>query len=146
MKTIKNHDYKASLIARVKSLSPDSKPLWGTLTPAAAICHLNDTFNITLEKVTTKDRSTFVTRKIIKNLLLIFGLPIPKGKVKAAKEMFTSKPTSWEHDIDNFETLLDEIVANKTFPPHPGFGPLTHSEWCKFTAIHIDHHLKQFGA
>ena len=145
MKTIQNHQYKLSLISRAKSLSPDSKPLWGTLTGAAAICHLIDTFKITLGRVTTKDRSTFKTRKVHRLLVLHFGVSIPREKIKASREMLITKPTLWEHDIETFETLLNEIITQKNTLAHYLFGPLTYNEWCKFTAIHIDHHLKQFG-
>lgn len=43
---------------------------------------------------------------------------------------------------------LEQIAAGpqeKTWPPHPLFGPLSWREWGVVTHRHVDHHLKQFG-
>ena len=45
--------------------------------------------------------------------------------------------------------LLDRFTGQPrdfAWQPHPIFGPMTDAEWMRWGYLHMDHHLRQFGA
>ena len=45
--------------------------------------------------------------------------------------------------------LLDRFTRQPhdfAWQPHPIFGPMTDAEWMRWGYLHMDHHLRQFGA
>ncbi|GAA4351206.1 hypothetical protein GCM10023185_09680 [Hymenobacter saemangeumensis] len=35
--------------------------------------------------------------------------------------------------------------ASQPLAPHPGYGPLSRTQYGRFIYLHLDHHLRQFG-
>ncbi len=88
---------------------------------------------------------------ILKHLVL-FGMPIPKGKIETVKELKQgkggTKPNIFEEDkqrlislIENFDTSINQ---NPTYK-HPAFGRMTKHQWGRLVYQHTDYHLSQFG-
>ncbi len=145
MISILNPKDKALLLQRLGALTPNNTAQWGTLTIDKMIPHLNDQMRVALGDVETKDGSNFFFRTIMKSLVLFWGMPTPKGKVKTDPAMLLSNPTTWDADIQHCLSLIEQVIEKQSTPRHPVFGVLTHKEWCILVAIHINHHLKQFG-
>lgn len=58
-------------------------------------------------------------------------------------------PAEMERDLSDLRELLDRFARQQWgtgAPVHPIFGPLTEREWMRWGYLHMDHHLRQFGA
>lgn len=96
------------------------------------------------------DKSTFLSRKVIKPLVL-YVMPIPKG-VKTSPDMDQQEngrpPQEFEGDR---QLLVDSINKLAVISPdqhcfcHPFFGKMKAKQWGVLAHKHIDHHLRQFG-
>lgn len=152
MKNILNLNDKKLIIDRVSTLTPDSKRIWGKMNTNQMICHCADQIKLAEGKIDIKFVGNFFLTKIMKNLILI-GLPAPKGKVKTYRELDQlengTKPTAFENDIkllvDAINNFDFEFPSNKNVL-HPSFGNMSKKEWARLIYVHLDHHLRQFGA
>lgn len=137
-------------IDRIASVQPDGEGKWGKLDALGMIVHLRRTLETSLGEVEVEDRSNFITRTLGKTLVL-YLLPIPKGKIKAP-DYFTPLPEKdFEEErknlidkMDLFTELLAKDPENRS--RNPVLGMLTRREWSRLHALHMDHHLRQFGA
>lgn len=145
MATILDPEHRDTLLARFRRLTPDRRPLWGTMNAPKMVCHLSDQLRVALGDLETTDQGSFLTRTLVKWLVLHTPLPTPKGKIRTAPEMLTAEPSSWAEDTRAFETLVARFVDAKEVAPHPAFGALSHRQWGALAARHVDHHLRQFG-
>lgn len=58
-------------------------------------------------------------------------------------------PGSFDEDVAALLAALDGAVTDERFfhaRPHPIFGPLSRPAWLRWGWLHVDHHLRQFGA
>jgi len=56
-------------------------------------------------------------------------------------------PVEFASDVEKLRTLFDQFSGWKgEFAPHPMFGHLSKSERMRHAYLHMDHHLRQFGA
>jgi len=133
------------LLARFCKLTPERQPLWGRLSAREMVCHLADQLAVALGDIPSKPTGNLFTKTFAKWLVLYLPIPIPKGKVQTVPEMLTTQPSDWEKDTAQFESLLSRLVNTKEVAPHPAFGRLSHRQWSRLAAGHIDHHLRQFG-
>jgi hypothetical protein len=151
-KSLLDAEARAALVERIGQIQPDAPRQWGKMNAAQCLCHLADAFRMALGTLKVADRSSFLSRTLIKTVVLS-GMPVPKGKAQTAPEIDQlidgTKPTTFEADR---KLLLDELQAflatseNYPFVPHAFFGPLSRNQWGKLLWAHIDHHLMQFGA
>ncbi len=96
------------------------------------------------------DRSTFMSRNLIKPMVLYF-LPMPK-EVKTSADMDQQqngrKPAGFDNDRARVIAEVDRLgtlpVDRECFY-HPFFGKMSAKEWAVIGHKHIDHHLRQFG-
>ena len=52
-------------------------------------------------------------------------------------------------DVATLEALLGRIRrrdGGAAWPPHPIFGRMSQRAWLRWAYLHMDHHLRQFGA
>ncbi len=148
MKDIFNSAYLAELHARIDNLSPDSKALWGKMTAAQMLSHLQAPVEIGLGD-----------KKLKQGLIgLLFGR-IAKKKLFSEKPFPRNLPTDpsfirrdtrdFETEKQKLKTLLNRFQSagpdGITKGPHPFFGKLTTTEWGTSLWKHFDHHLRQFG-
>lgn len=96
------------------------------------------------------DMSTFMSRRVIKPMMLYF-LPMPKEiKTSAAMDQQQDgrKPEGFEADLAR---VIDDVDRLGTLPLdyeclyHPFFGKMSAREWGLIGYKHTDHHLRQFG-
>jgi uncharacterized protein DUF1569 len=140
----KTDDFRL-LLARLERLGPDAKPAWGTLDAPRMLCHLGDQLRVALGEIPTVPQHTWLMRTLVKFVVVHTGFKPPPGKVKTAPEMLTSRPASWQDDLDACKQLASRVGSGAANAEHPAFGRLTPEEWAKLCWKHMDHHLRQFG-
>jgi len=136
------------IIDRIRKLSSDSLPYWGTMSVSQMLAHCQSPLNVALGRATLK-------RSI---LGILFGRLAKKSLVSDVpyKHNLPTAPSFVVKDARNFEMEKEKLIAlitefTKGGPealiktPHPFFGPLTPEEWSKSQWKHLDHHLRQFG-
>ncbi|OQA06577.1 MAG: hypothetical protein BWY67_01920 [Bacteroidetes bacterium ADurb.Bin397] len=138
-------EIKASLIARINRLHPDSKGLWGKMNVSQMMAHCQAQLRVALGD-----------EKVKQSLIgMLFG-KLAKKKVLEAKPFSKNLPTAPSFIIRNnpeFEDAKNKLIGlitrfnadALTSEPHPFFGKMTVEEWSAGTWKHLDHHLKQFG-
>jgi hypothetical protein len=56
-------------------------------------------------------------------------------------------PGDFAADVARLEALLGEIAPRDApWPRHPIFGRMSQRAWLRWAYLHMDHHLRQFGA
>jgi len=140
----KTDDLK-SLLVRLERLRPDAKPAWGTLDAPRMLCHLGDQLRVALGELPAVPQHTWLMRTLVKRIVVHTGFKPPPGKVKTAPEMLSSKPASWQADLDACKQLAARVASGAASAEHPAFGRLNPEEWGKLCWKHMDHHLRQFG-
>jgi hypothetical protein len=145
MRTLLNSEDRSALIDRLRRVRPDAKPAWGTLNAPRMLCHLADQLRVALGDLPSKPVHNFVTRTLVRFLVVHTGLKPPRGKIQTAPEMLSSKPTTWDADLSACVQLVERVGTGAARAVHPAFGPLSPEEWGLLCWKHTDHHLVQFG-
>ena len=146
-----DHDYIEDVIARLQTIHPKARPLWGEMTGREMIAHLTDALRYSMGRGSQlPDRSTWFTRNVLRRLLFWGVVRIPRNvRLPRATD---ERPVARERaDVETLQAILEEYLAlvqagEMTPPPHPLLGPLDVDGWARMHMLHIDHHLRQFGA
>lgn len=114
------------------------------------ICHLSDSFRVALGEKQVSPSCTLFKRTIYKWAALWVPLPWPHG-IKTRPEMDQQQggtlPTEFASDVANLHTLFDRFYLWKgEFVSHAMLGRLSRTERMRHAYLHMDHHLRQFGA
>ena len=146
---IDNHD-KEEIVRRIGSLSPESKPQWGSMTAGQMICHVADPIRAVLGTRETPSKVPFFLKPIVKWRLL----KKPRRRNSPTLRLFRqgskgegTRPTRFESDRSALLDLIDTLCskdADFVFH-HPAAGTLTREEAGTIVWGHLDHHLAQFG-
>ncbi|CAN5620403.1 hypothetical protein BH11BAC2_BH11BAC2_22550 [soil metagenome] len=151
MKNIFNQDDYKTITARIKSLTPVSERVWGTMNVQETIVHCTEPVREALGIRKTKDLSNWFYRSIGKYIVL-YVLPWPKGKLPTSPYYDVKKKgttiSNFEDDKDVLLKMLSNFYTTTSgfeFSPHPLLGKLNHHQWGRMTWLHLDHHLRQFG-
>jgi Protein of unknown function (DUF1569) len=143
--TLLNDRDRAQLLERLRRLRPEAKPGWGSLDAPRMLCHVADQMRVALGDLPSKPVHSFLTRTLVKFLVVNTGLKPPRGKIQTAPEMLTSQPESWDADLAACLDLAERVGRGDARAVHPAFGPLSPEEWGRLCWKHLDHHLVQFG-
>ena len=152
MKTMKQPASVQELSDRLQSVSAQSARRWGTMTPHQMMCHLNDSFLVAMGEKPAEMRITLVRRTVLKWYALHVPLQWPKGvntMPEADQKRGGTKPVDFERDRDRLvQTMTRFVAARRDFEwrAHPMFGHMSEPEWLRWGYLHVDHHLRQFGA
>jgi hypothetical protein len=152
MKTLSNGADKAEILGRLAAIGPASQRRWGRMSVDEMICHLSDALLAALGERKTTPRSNVFTRSGMKWVGLWGPMKWPHG-VRTVPECEAGKggtsPAEMENDLRIVRTLLERFAAlppTFTFPEHGLFGHMSYEEWMRWGYLHMDHHLRQFGA
>jgi len=145
MPTVLDSTQREALLQRLRRLEPSTRARWGTLTAPKMICHLADSLRVGLGDLPAKRVDTFLSRTLVKWLVVYSPVRPPPGKIQTSPEMLTTGPTTWAQDMATVEALLGRMASTPTRAVHPAFGALAHDGWGRLTWKHVDHHLRQFG-
>jgi hypothetical protein len=152
VKTLARERDKVELLGRLRALRPDSARRWGRMTVHQMVCHLIDGFLMgTGDKdVSRVDRPT--TGMVIKWFALYVPVAWPAGfptRPEIDQQLGGMRPTDFAADVAQLEALLDRVTAHPPsfeWRPHPLFGRMSDAAWLRWGYLHVDHHLRQFGA
>lgn len=148
MENIYNQLHTAEILNRIESLSPNSKPQWGTMNVAQMLAHCSAFQDIAMG-------NSFPPRDWLGRLIGRFLKPMLYNDKPTPHNLSTISTIRILDDKD-FETekekLKQKILTyqsngpDKCSPhPHPFFGEFTNEQWGKGIYKHLDHHLRQFG-
>jgi hypothetical protein len=153
MKTLARPRDRADVLRRLKGVRPDSARRWGRMSAHQMVCHLGDGFRMCLGKKAVTARRGPLPQALVRWIALNLPLRWPAG-IATSPEMDQilagcTKPTDFAADVARLESLVEEVIAldpESEWPLHPVFGRLTGGDWLRWGYLHMDHHLRQFGA
>ena len=148
---------KQQIVDRLQKIQPDSQRRWGTMTVNEMLCHLADSFRVIIgEKAPSPVKEKLIPVPVpvplMKWIALDLPLPWPKGlKTTRAVDPHQdgTKPSDFAADMCELKRLLDRFAHQPRdfeWRPHPLFGSLSDDHWLRWGYLHMDHHLRQFGA
>ncbi len=91
-------------------------------------------------------------RTIVKWIALYVPLTWPPGiptSPEINQDLEGTCPADFAADVAQLEALLELITAHRRsveWPRHPIFGRMSEAAWLRWGYLHMDHHLRQFGA
>jgi len=145
IRTMLNPSDRALILERLRRVRPESKPAWGQLDAPRMLCHVADQMRVALGDIATKPTHSFLSRTLVKSIVVYTGVKPPRGKIKTAPEMLVARPSSWDADLSACVELADRVGGGTANAVHPAFGPLSPEEWGRLCWKHLHHHLVQFG-
>lgn len=142
---------RAAIVVRLQRLAPGSPRRWGRMTSHQAICHLSDSFLMTMGTEPISSVSTLLNRTVVKWIALRAPMAWPAGvqtRPEVDQEIGGTRPVEFASDKRALEALIDQFArrTGDSLQPHPIFGRLSTDEWQRWGYRHVDHHLRQFGA
>ena len=148
---------KQQIVERLAKIQSSSPRLWGKMTASQMICHLADSFRVTMgEKpwetarisVTPIPMPAWVVKWVALNLPMRWPHSTPT-RPEVDSERGGTPPGAFEGDVRDLLRLLDRFTRKPqefALRAHPIFGAMTEAEWMRWGYLHMDHHLRQFGA
>jgi hypothetical protein len=152
MKTFARDGDVVEIRRRLKTVCPDSRRRWGRMTAHQMICHLSDSFLAVTGRKEMSIASGPFQRTVLKWMALHAPVPWPHGvrtRPEIDQTVGGTRPNDFSADLALLETLSVQFVAEINSIDghwHPIFGPMSRSEWLRWAYLHMDHHLRQFGA
>ena len=150
MKTFARADCRAEIVRRLRLVRADSVRRWGTMTPHQMVCHCADACRMARGEVAPADIASVATRTVIKWIALYAPMRWPAGIQTVAEfdqQTAGTPPEDFAGDVATLETLLGQIgPRDAPWPRHPIFGRMSQRAWLRWAYLHMDHHLRQFGA
>jgi hypothetical protein len=115
------------------------------------ICHLIDSARMMTGEKPVSDASGVLQRTMVKWIALYAPLRWPTGiltRPEIDQEIMGTRPAAFTQDVASLAALVEVMAApsNVDHPPHPIFGQMSHAAWLRWAYLHMDHHLRQFGA
>jgi hypothetical protein len=156
-RTLANPADKQQIVERMQKIQSSSARQWGKMTAPQMICHLADSFRVTIgEKDWTTERIS-VTPIPMPNWFVRWvaleaplrwqrGLPT---RPEVDSERDGTLPGPFEGDLRELRRLLERFTGQPRdfeWQTHPIFGEMSDAQWMRWGYLHMDHHLRQFGA
>ena len=152
MKTLQNQADRDALVQRLGKIRPDSEPRWGKMSAHQMICHLSDSFRGVMGEKELKPAPRSFAGKFVKWVALYAPMPWPHG-VKTRPEMDQriggTLPGDFAADVRELRRLFEKFTRRPMefqWRPHPIFLEMSEKDWMRWGYLHMDHHLRQFGA
>jgi uncharacterized protein DUF1569 len=153
VKTLARPHDKDEILRRLKALRPENRRRWGRMSAPRMVCHLSDSFRMGMGQKPVSHATGLLQRTIVKWIALYVPLRWPGGRIltrpEIDQEVGGTKPGEFAADVAELEALVEIVIAQAgTFEwtPHPIFGRMSEADWLRWGYLHMDHHLRQFGA
>ena len=152
MKTLARPRDKAEILQRLRRLHPDSVRRWGRMSAHQAVCHLSDSLRMAIAHKPVSQATGLLQRTIVKWIVLYLPLPWPAGirtRPEIDQECGGTGPVAFVADVAELEDFVEIIttqIGDLAPPSHPIFGRMSKRAWLRWAYLHMDHHLRQFGA
>jgi hypothetical protein len=131
---------------------PESPHGWGRMSAHQMICHLADSLRMAVGRKPVKEIGGPFQRSLLKWLVLYFPVPWPTGITTCPEidqHLEGTRPTDFATDVAEVEALLEHVTSGAGElgrHPHSLFGDMSRAAWLRWGYLHMDHHLRQFGA
>lgn len=134
-------------MAAVRSIDPNAKPEWGSMSPPQMISHMRTAIRYGLGKEEeTPNEGGFFGAWIAGPLILNGIIKLPhNAKAPAMYDAALPEATPEELEVEMRE-FLQRLGEGFRPPSHPFFGKIGARGWEKLNVGHLDHHLRQFNA
>jgi Protein of unknown function (DUF1569) len=123
------------------------------MSPHQMVCHLSDAFRMATGEKAVSPATSLLHRTVVKWIALYVPLRWMAGIVtrpEIDQELGGTRPTDFAADVAQLEMLVEMIATappgTLDDQPHPIFGPMSDAAWLRWGYLHMDHHLRQFGA
>jgi hypothetical protein len=152
MKTLARSRDTAEILERLTRVRPDSVRRWGRMSAHQMVCHLSDSFRMASGHKPVSHATGVLQRTIVKWIVLYLPLPWPAGiptRPEIDQERGGTGPIDFAADVAELARLVEFVATQRrefVWPPHPIFGSMSETDWLRWSYLHIDHHLRQFGA
>ena len=149
MPTIFDKKTKEDVIARIRSLNPNSQPLWGKMTVAQMVrhCALCEAYYQGKVNVKRSIPGRVIGKLALKGLLKDKQPGLRKNSPTPAPFLVEGDLGSLEEEKEKWIALIrqyDNFHADHFV--HWFFGKMNREEIGQFVYRHTDHHLRQFSA
>jgi hypothetical protein len=154
MKTLARPRDKAEILRRLRAVRTDSVRKWGRMSAPQMICHLSDSFRAVLGQKAVSPATGLLQRTVVKWIALYLPLRWPVGimtrpEIDQVLGNAATTPANFASDVAELEAFV-ELITTQTrslnWQPHPIFGRMSECAWMRWGYLHMDHHLRQFGA
>jgi hypothetical protein len=151
MISLSDRSVRQSVAERIHRLRPDSPRKWGRMTASEMICHLNDSFLISLGEKDASSKANVFSRTVMKFVALKVPARWPKDlptMPEVKQGVGGTCPSDFQTDRDRLLQTLERFSVpdpNVGQHPHPLFGMMSVEDWMRWGYLHSDHHLRQFG-
>jgi hypothetical protein len=148
MKTLLNTTDRSEVLERLGRLRVDSPRQWGKMSAQQMVCHLSDSFRVSLGEKFAQPADTFLRRSLLKWAALWLPLQWPHGvptRPEVDQQQGGTSPTEFAADLAQLRMLFERFCNGRDFAAHPMFGMLSDGERMRHGYLHMDHHLRQFG-
>jgi len=151
MKSFAREKDRRELLARLKTVREESRSRWGVMTAHQMVCHLGDAFLMMIGERHTSDATGLLERTLVKWIALYVPVRWPAGihtRPELDQTAGGTKPEKFLSDVSRVEVLMQRAASATDCEArlHPIFGRLSEAAWMRWAYLHMDHHLRQFGA
>jgi hypothetical protein len=150
--TLAQERCKVAILLRLRTLRPDAERRWGRMSVHQMVCHLADSCRMAAGEIRVAAAPSLFQRTVVKWIALFLPLPWPSGiptKPELDQEAGGTCPSDFATDVATLEALVESMCARDaraSWPAHPVFGRMSRPVWLRWAYLHMDHHLRQFGA
>ena len=152
MKTLARPLDKAEILRRLRDVRPESVRRWGRMSAHQMVCHVSDSLRMGTGHKAVSHATSPLHRTLVKWVVLYLPLPWPAGiltRPEIDQELGGTRPCDFAADVAQLEALLELVTAparSFDWQLHPIFGSMSDAAWLRWGYLHLDHHLRQFGA
>jgi hypothetical protein len=152
VKTLARARDKEEILRRLAAVRPDSARRWGRMTAPQMVCHLSDAFLAVIGERPMSPAQSLLGRTLVKWIALYAPMRWPPGiRTRPEIDQLTggTPPAEFAADLARLREVVDRLSSGAVPVPwgeHPYFGRLSARAWLRWGYLHMDHHLRQFGA
>ena len=142
------HDdrYKADIVRRVQSLTPQSRGRWGKMSVSQMLWHVNEALEGALVSVPEAPEWVPLPRPLLK--FLVLNLPWVRGAPTRKRWVPQQEKYDLAAERDRCLRLINELTSrpvDANWADSPTLGPMSGKDVSRLQAKHLNHHLTQFG-
>jgi hypothetical protein len=153
MRTLAQPADASELRRRLSHVRADSTRRWGRMSAPEMVCHLTDAFRMAMGEKSVSDVSSLAQRTVVKWVALYLPVRWPTAVLVTRPEIEQgsggTSPRDFAGDVADLVAAMERFAAARGvahWPAHPIFGRMSPRAWMRWGYLHVDHHLRQFGA
>jgi hypothetical protein len=149
MKNIFEKQVADEIISRIEKLTPETRPLWGTMDVSQMLAHCNVTYELIYENKHAKPGvfKKLLLKAFVKNIVV--NEKAYKKSNPTAPEFLIRGPRDFQTETNRLISFIKRVQqeGEKSFEGKESFsfGKLSSTQWNNMFYKHLDHHLTQFG-